>query len=121
VLQAGLERFIDWAKPAFKGQAALMAEREAGPKRRFATLVVAAGDCDAPYMSTVWQGDRVVGETTSGGWGHRVDTSIALAVVSADLARPGTSLEVEIFGERFPAEVQPEGPLWDPDNARLRA
>ncbi len=121
VLQAGLERFVDWTKPDFKGRAALLAEREAGLKRRFATLVVEAGDCDAPYMSTVWQGDRVVGETTSGGWGHRVDHSIALAVVSADLARPGTSLEVEIFGEHFPAEVQSEGPLWDPDNARIRA
>jgi hypothetical protein len=78
VLQAGLERFVDWTKPDFKGRAALMAEREAGPKRRFATLVVEAGDCDAPYMSTVWQGGQVVGETTSGGWGHRVDKSIAL-------------------------------------------
>ena len=121
VLQAGLERFVDWTKPDFKGKAALLAEREAGPKRRFATLVVHAGDCDAPYMSTVWQGGQVVGETTSGGWGHRVDRSIALAVVSSDLASPGTRLEVEIFGERFPAEVQPEGPLWDPENARIRA
>ena len=121
VLQAGLGRFVDWAKPDFKGRAALMAEHEAGPKRRFTTLIIEAGDCDAPYMSTVWLGDRVVGETTSGGWGHRVDRSIALAVVSADLARPGTRLQVEIFGERLPAAVQPEGPLWDPDNARLRA
>ncbi len=121
VLQAGLERFVDWTKPAFKGRAALLAEREAGPKRGFATLIVEAGDCDAPYMSTLWHDGQVVGETTSGGWGHRIDRSIALAVVQADLARPGTSLEVEIFGERFPATVQPEGPLWDPTNARIRA
>ena len=121
VLQAGLERFVDWTKPGFKGKAALLAEREAGPKRRFATLVVEAGECDAPYMSTVWHDGQIVGETTSGGWGHRVDKSIALAVVSSDLARPGTGLEVEIFGDRFAAEVQPEGPLWDPENARLRA
>ena len=121
VLQAGLERFVDWTKPDFKGRAALLAQREAGPKRRFATLVVEAGDCDAPYMSTVWHEGKVVGETTSGGWGHRVGRSIALAVVRADLARPGTRLEVEIFGERFAATVQPEDPLWDPANARLRA
>jgi dimethylglycine dehydrogenase len=121
VLQAGLERFVDWTKPDFKGRAALLAEREAGPSRRFATLLVEAGDCDAPYMSTVWHESKVVGETTSGGWGHRIDKSIALAVVSSQLATPGTSLEVEIFGERFPATVQPDGPLWDPENARLRA
>jgi dimethylglycine dehydrogenase len=121
VLQAGLERFVDWTKPDFKGRAALLAEREAGPSRRFATLLVDAGDCDAPYMSTVWHESKVVGETTSGGWGHRIDKSIALAVVSSQLATPGTSLEVEIFGERLPATVQPDGPLWDPENARLRA
>ena len=39
----------------------------------------------------------VVGETTSGAWGHRVGTSIALGVVRADLAQPGQELEVEIF------------------------
>ena len=89
--------------------------------RRFATLVVDAGECDAPYMSTVWQGGEVVGETTSGGWGHRVGASIALAMVRADLAEPGTGLEVEIYGERCPAVVQPDRPLYDPDNEKLRS
>ena len=121
VLQGGLERFVRWDKPAFKGRAAMERERQAGASRRFATLVVDAGDCDAPYMSTVWRGGEVVGETTSGGWGHRVDASIALAMVRADLAAPGTALEVEIYGERRPAEVQADRPLYDPDNERLRS
>ena len=43
-----------------------------------------------------------------------------LGVVRADLAVPGTRLEVEIFGTRHAAEVLPEGPVWDPTNARLR-
>ena len=30
------------------------------------------------------------------------------------------ALEVEIFGERFPAVVQAEGPLYDNDNRKLR-
>jgi dimethylglycine dehydrogenase len=42
-------------------------------------------------------------------------------MLRADLAVPGTRLEVEIYGERFPATVQPDAPLWDPENARLRA
>ena len=85
------------------------------------TLLVEAGDCDAPYMSTLWQDGAVVGETTSGGWGHRVDRSIALGMLRADLAAPGTRVEVEIYGDRFPAQVQPEAAVWDPANARLRA
>lgn len=122
LLEAGLERFIRFGKNEdFPGKAALMAEREAGPKKRFVTLIVEAGAADAPYMSNLRHEGRIVGETTSGGWGYRVGASIALGMVRADLAAPGTALEVEIYGERFPATVQPNAPLWDPENARLKA
>ncbi|MDZ4137879.1 MAG: FAD-dependent oxidoreductase [Erythrobacter sp.] len=121
VLQGGLERFIDWDKPDFRGRAALSAEKQAGVTRRFVTLRVEADDCDPPYMSTLWHKGRVVGETTSGGWGHRVDACIALGMLRADLALPGTALEVEIFGQRFAAVVQPDAPLWDARNERIRA
>jgi dimethylglycine dehydrogenase len=82
---------------------------------------VDAGDADAPYMSTLWHDGQVVGETTSGGWGYRVNASIALGMLRADLAQPGTEIEVDIFGERCRAVVQPDQPLWDPENERLRA
>ena len=121
VLQGGLERFVRWEKPDYKGRAALERERQQGSARRFAILVVDAGDCDAPYMSTVWSNGEMVGETTSGGWGHRIDASIALAMLRVDLAAPGTALEVEIYGERRPAVVQPDRPLYDPTNERLRS
>ncbi|MCC0028833.1 MAG: FAD-dependent oxidoreductase [Brucellaceae bacterium] len=121
ILQGGLERFVKWDKANFVGKRALEAEKQAGVTKRFVTLTVEAGDCDAPYMSTLWYGGEVVGETTSGGYGHRIGKSIALGMVRADLAEPGTALEVEIFGERFAATVQPDAPLWDPDNERLRA
>ena len=120
VLQGGLERFVDWAKPEFRGKAALEAERQAGVAKRFVTVVIAAGDYDPPYMSTLWLGDTVVGELTSGAWGHRVGACIGLGMLRADLAVPGTEVEVEIFGERFAAVVQAEGPLWDAQNVRLR-
>ena len=121
LLEGGLERFVRWDKPDFKGKAALLKEKQRGVAKRFVTLIVDAGECDAPYMSTLWHGDRIVGETTSGGWGHRIDRSIALGMVAAELAEPGTALEVEIFGERFPAIVQEDRPLWDPENERLRS
>ena len=48
VLQGGLERFVDWAKPVFRGKAALAAEKQAGVTKRFCTLVIEAADCDPP-------------------------------------------------------------------------
>ena len=105
----------------FPGKAALLAEKQRGVAKRFAPLIVEAGAADAPYMSTLWHAGEIVGETTSGAWGYRVGASVALAMLRADLAVPGTRLEVEIYGERVPATVQPDAPLWDPENERLKA
>ena len=121
ILQGGLERFVDWSKESFKGKPALEREKQQGIAKRFVTLVVDAGDCDAPYMSTLWHGGKVVGETTSGNWGYRIGKSVVLGMLRADLAVPGTEIEVEIFGERRKAVVQEDKPLWDPENERLRA
>jgi dimethylglycine dehydrogenase len=122
ILQGGLERFVKWDKPDFRGKAALAGEKQQGVKKRFVTLVVEdPGECDAPYMATLWHGGKIVGETLSGGWGHRVDKSIALGMIRADLAEPGSTVEVEIFGDRFKAVVQKDEPLWDPKNERLRS
>jgi len=122
LLETGLDRFVKLDKPQdFPGKAALLAERQQGSKKAFVTLVVDAGAADAPYMSTIWHDGKIVGETTSGAWGYRVKASVALAMVRADLATPDQVLEVEIYGERRKATLQPAGPLWDPENERLRA
>ena len=122
LFEGGLDRFVKLDKPQdFPGKAALMNEKQQGSKKRFVTMIVDAGAQDAPYMSTVWHEDTVVGETTSGDWGFRVNASIALGLVRTDLAVPGTELEIDIFGDRRKAVVQPDQPLWDPDNERLRA
>ena len=122
LLEGGLERFVKLDKPQnFSGKASILNEKQQGRKKAFASLIVDAGDCDAPYMSTLWQGDELVGQTTSGAWGYRVEASVALAMLRPDLTHPGTELEVEIFGERRRAVVQPDKPLWDPENERLKA
>ncbi|MGI9246224.1 MAG: GcvT family protein, partial [Steroidobacteraceae bacterium] len=119
---ASLDRFVRLDKAGgFIGQAALLRERErGGPAERFVPLLVDAADADAPAVSIVFRGREQVGLVTSGGFGYRIGRSIALAYVRADLAVPGTALEVEILGERRSAVVGRE-PLYDPDNARLRS
>jgi dimethylglycine dehydrogenase len=118
---ASLDRFVKLDKPGgFIGQQALQQEAVAGPKERFVPLLVDAADADAAAVSIVYDGDTMVGLVTSGGYGYRMRQSIALAYVRTDLAVPGTVLEVEILGERRRAVVGKE-PLYDPDNARLRA
>ncbi len=120
VLQGGLERFVDWGHE-FRGKAAMAAEKQAGVSKQFVTLKIEAGDFDPPYMSTIWHGDTVVGEVTSGYFGHRVGACIGLGMLRSDLNAPGVELEVEIFGTRHRAVVQEDAPLWDAKNARIRA
>ncbi|MEM6594167.1 MAG: FAD-dependent oxidoreductase [Pseudomonadota bacterium] len=122
LLEGGLGRFLRLNKEQdFIGKAALANEMQQGPKKGFVTMVVEANGADAPYMSPVWHGDEIVGETTSGDWGYRVNKSIALGVVKSEAAKPGTELEVEIFGQKCRAVVQEDAPLWDPENERIRA
>jgi dimethylglycine dehydrogenase len=120
-LTASLERFVQLEKAAaFIGRDALRREAAAGPRERFVPLLVEARDADAAAVSIVFRGGERVGLVTSGGYGYRLKRSIALAYVRAELALPGTELEVEILGERCRALVGRE-PLYDPENSRLRS
>ncbi len=118
---ASLDRFVKLDKPGgFIGQEALRREALAGPKERFVPLLVDADDADAAAVSIVYHGNEVAGLVTSGGYGYRLQQSIALAYVRTDLAIAGTVLGVDILGTRRKAVVATE-PLYDPQNLRLRA
>jgi len=119
-LESGLDRFVKLDKLAFLGRDALQAEAAAGPARRFVTLLLDDCDQDAPAMAPITYDGEVVGEVTSSGYGYRVGGLIGLGVVRADCAAPGTALSVEIFGRAIRATVQPDAPLWDPANERIR-
>jgi dimethylglycine dehydrogenase len=120
-LEAGLDRFVDLAKPDFVGRAALLEERQRGVRQRLVPLVLdEAGDHDAPACASAFHDGARVGIVTSGGWSYTMGRSLALAYVRADLAAPGSRVEVEVYGERRTATVGRE-PLYDPGNARLRA
>ena len=126
-LRSGLDRFVDLTKDDFIGKQAMKAEVEAGLPDLFVALTLDdAGtkenglDIDAVYGCPVSHQGEVVGYTTSGGYGHCIQKSIALGYVRTDLAKAGTKVSVKIFGKDRPATIGNE-PLYDPDNSRLRA
>ena len=119
--EASLDRFISVQKPAFRGRQAVIDEANRGVAQRFVPLTLdEAGDADAPFCAPVVLDGRSVGLVTSGGWSFTLNKSVALAYVRSDLAAPGTKLDIEILGDRRKATVGRE-PLYDPENARLRA
>ena len=122
MIEGGLERFVKLSKKAdFPGKTALAKELQQGARKGFVTLIVDGGDYDAPYMSTVWQGNQIVGEITSATYGYRTCQHIALGMVRKGLDVPGTVLEIDIYGKRHKAVVHDGYCVWDSENARLRA
>lgn len=115
---------LDWACKTegrdFAGRERVLAERENPPEKRLATLAIEADDADCWGREPVFADGGLVGHVTSGGFGFRVEKSLAVALLPAELAAPGTELEVEIMARRRPARTVAD-PLYDPANARLRA
>ena len=117
--EAGLDRFVRLDKGDFVGREALIKQREDGVPQRFVTLEVTVDDADPIGNEPIYQDGTMVGRATAGAYGHHVGKSLALAYVQPGAAEPGTALEVEILGNRFPATVIPESP-YDPENTSLR-
>lgn len=121
LLESGLERFIKFdKKEVFPGKQSLLSEKQRGSVKKFVSMIIKDNLCDAPYMSTIWHDGKIIGEVTSGAYGHRVNASIALGMVKTDLAISGQTVSVDIFGNDFPAIIQNSGPLWDPNNEVLK-
>ncbi len=118
--ETGMDRWIGWDKGEFVGKAAAIAERDGnGPARKVVTLEIGDGDADATGFEPVWQGDKLVGFVTSGGYGHTVGKSLAMAMVNADCAEAGTDLTCHIVGVARTAKVIADSP-YDPQGLAMR-
>ncbi len=117
----GMDRWIDWDKGDFIGRAAALAERDGnGPAQRIVTLEVDATDADASGFEPVWKDGNRVGFVTSGGYGHTLGKSLAMAMVDTAMAEIGTDLSVHVVGAERPARVIAPSP-YDPEGRAMRA
>ncbi|GGE44415.1 GcvT family protein [Actibacterium pelagium] len=122
LFETNLGRFVRLQKPQdFPGKAALIAQEKAGLTKRMVALVVDPDEQDAPYMAAVFKDGERVGEVLSSAYGYRVEKAIAMAMLDIGSTAPGTVVAVEVYGKMLKATVQGDDPLWDPENARIRA
>jgi dimethylglycine dehydrogenase len=120
-VEAGLARFVNMKKGDFVGRDALERIEREGVAQQLVYLDVDAGDADCLGGEPVYVDGEVVGVTTSGGFGHRTQKSLAFAYVAPRYAPVGTKIEVELLEERRLATVLETEPVFDPSNDRLRA
>ncbi|ATO63448.2 glycine cleavage system aminomethyltransferase GcvT [Mycobacterium avium] len=104
-LQARCGWAIGWKKEAFFGRDALLAEKEAGPRRLLRGLrMVGRGVLRAGL--TVLVGDTPVGVTTSGTFSPTLQAGIALALIDTDAdVRDGQEVTVDVRGRAATCEV----------------
>lgn len=119
-LEADMERFANLDKGEFTGRDAVQRIKQQGMAIKLVYLEVDADDADMIGGEPVYHDGKVVGVTTSGGYGHRTQKSLGFAYVTTELAVAGQGLEVEILEDRRSVKVLSE-PAFDPGNAHLRA
>lgn len=116
-LQARAGWAVGWGKPAFWGRSALLAEREAGPRRSLWGLRATGRGIPRPGMAVVAAGGAVVGEVTSGTFSPTLRTGIALALLDAAAGLgPGDGLGVDVRGRV--QEVELVRPPFVPSHVR---
>jgi len=118
--ESGLDRFVHPNKGDFTGRDALVKWQQDGFNWQFSTLEIHdVTDADPLGNNPIFKDGEMIGRATGGGYGFRVQKSLALAMIRPDLAEIGSKLEMDILGTRHPVTVIEESP-YDPENAKLR-
>jgi glycine cleavage system aminomethyltransferase T len=118
--EAGLGFAVRMNKGYFHGRKALEGRSEDTVSRRLTCLTIDDAHQVVMGSEPVFAGGRPVGYVTSAARGYSIGKNIAYAWLPANVAVPGTPVEIEYFGERVQAVVAAE-PLFDPEMKRIRS
>ena len=120
-LESGLDRFVAENKGHFHGRNGLAEWKSRGFLYGFATLEVhGVTDADALGNNPIYLDGRVIGRATSGGYGHRIQKSLVLAMINPSNIKIGLKVKIDILGNKFDASIIEESP-YDPENEKLKA
>jgi len=64
---------------------------------------------------------KVVGVTTSSGYGHTIGKNICYGYRTVENALSGDSFEIESYKEIYPAKLEPNRVLYDPERKKILA
>lgn len=102
--EVGLDRYVHPDKPELVGRDALLTIAATGPRRRLVGLEV-TDRAIARQGTPVVAGGGEVGRVTSGSFSPTLDRSIAMALVTPEVASERPPLEVSVRGAAHPASI----------------
>ena len=119
--EAGLGFCVRLGKGDFIGRQALQQVWEQGLRQKLCTLTIGGEEYRTIYGGEAVHHDgRVLGRLRSAGYGYTVRKNIGYAYLPVEMAKEGTALRVDVFGEMVPAEVAADV-LYDPNGEQLRS
>jgi heterotetrameric sarcosine oxidase gamma subunit len=129
-LEAGLGFAIAWEKPGgFIGRDALLKQKNLPQLPKRMVCIALHDDTNTAPMiyheEPIFRNGVIVGSTTSGAWGHRVNKSLGLGYVktpggvSKEWIESGT-WEVELAWKKYPAKVQLNS-FYDPKGEKIKS
>ncbi|OLE37907.1 MAG: glycine cleavage system protein T [Actinobacteria bacterium 13_1_20CM_3_68_9] len=108
-----IEAGLGWCckeETGFIGCQAVAAARERGTEQRLAPFVLTARGIPRQGNAVIAGGEEV-GVVTSGTLSPSLEVGIGMAYVAAELAEPGSVVEVDVRGKRRPARIESK-PLY---------
>ena len=125
-IEAGLGFAVAWDKPGgFIGKDALQRQRQTGVTTRLVQFALDDSDALLYHNEPIWRDGTIVGETTSGMYGHTLARSLGMGYVSnpngvadADYINSGR-YEIDVAGIRIPATASLQ-PFYDPQSLRVK-
>ena len=118
--ESGMDRFVCLDKDNFIGREKLIEWQERGSENQLVTLEIdGVEEADALGNNALTSAGELIGRATGGGFGFRVNRSLALAMVKPQYANEGTEFSIDILGKDHIARVIQDSP-FDSQNRRLR-
>ena len=109
-------------KDDFIGKDALTRIKAEGAKWKLCTFTIDAGKPLMVQSSTpiLYKGE-VVGVATSAGYGHTVKKNICYGYIPIEHAGYKDGFEIESYKEIYPAKLEPNRALYDPERKKILA
>jgi sarcosine dehydrogenase len=117
---AGLGFCVDLNKKDFLGREALIKIKEKRPKWKLCTFTI---DADHPIMirgsEPIMHNGKVIGITTSGGFGYTVGKTIVYSYIPSDDAHYTQGYEIEVYMEVYSITRHENRALYDPERKKI--
>jgi aminomethyltransferase len=113
-IEAGLGFFVAFDKGDFIGRAVLVEQKAAGTKKKCVAFKMAGKSAPPRPHYAIWTTGpdaAKIGEVVSGTQSPSLNLGIGLGYVPPEFTKPGTAIEIEIRGSRFPA-VTVQKPIY---------